>query len=503
MEGPVTHPELIAALRQDLRSAGYTVEGVEEVLGPVAAAALHREHTVPAFARLLGNSTPVAVLTWLFALGQDTERGVLDQALPTVGAAGLLELGLVRPGPEYLGGGWVAAAVDLRPYGEEERTWWVCSDLSELATGQPLEPHHVLGIGGASTTLATWTPRPRVARALDLGTGSGVQALHLSGHARDMVATDLSTRALAFARFNAALNEVELDLRQGSLLEPVAGEEFDLIVSNPPFVITPRDQNLPLYEYRDGGGQGDEIVAALVSGVRRHLAPGGIAQLLGNWETGPGQDWRDRIETWLEGTGLDAWVVQREVQDPAEYAETWARDGGHLPGRPGFTTLYSTWLADFARRDVERIGFGIITLHRPQTPRDPWREYLDHRGGVHDGLGGRILAGVLARSWLADHTDEEILEMAWRVARDVTEERIGRPGDPDPAVIQLRQGGGLGRVIRLGSASAAVVSACDGELTAGQIGHAVAALTGADVDEVRAEVIPALRRLIADGFVEG
>ncbi len=124
-----------------------------------------------------------------------------------------------------------------------------------------------------------------VARALDLGTGCGLQALHAARRAGAVVATDVSRRALAFARANAALAEVALDLRLGSLLEPVSGEEFDLVVSNPPFVITPRRPGAADgYTYRDGGRVGDDLVRDLVTGVGSVLAPGGVAQLLGNWE---------------------------------------------------------------------------------------------------------------------------------------------------------------------------------------------------------------------------
>src|SRR5690606_38627609 len=240
------------------------------------------------------------------------------------------------------------------------------SDLSEIATGEPLAPDHVLGIGGASTTLAAWTPRRPVRRALDVGTGSGVQALHLSLDADEVVVTDLSERALAYASFNAALNKVSWDIRRGSMLEPVAGETFDLIVSNPPFVITPRDGSVPLFEYRDAGGAGDAVVEDLVVGLGAHLEPGGVAQLIGNWEIPRGTTWRDRVGAWVQRGGVDAGVVQREVQDPAQYAETWTSDGGHHAGTGQFEAMYAAWLDDFASRDVEAVGFGIITLHKPQ-----------------------------------------------------------------------------------------------------------------------------------------
>src|SRR5690625_1938337 len=79
-------------------------------------------------------------------------------------------------------------------------------------------------------------------RALDLGNGSGIQALHLARHCQHVVGTDISARALEYARLNLALNDVDpqrIELRRVSMLEPVAGEQFDLIVSNPPFVISP------------------------------------------------------------------------------------------------------------------------------------------------------------------------------------------------------------------------------------------------------------------------
>ena len=117
------------------------------------------------------------------------------------------------------------------------------------------------------------------------------------------------------------------------MLEPVAGQEFDLIVSNPPFVITPRDPDMPTYEYRDGGGHGDSVVEHLVTHLGAHLAPGGIAQLLGNWEIVGDGAWTDRLGQWARRSGVDVWVVQRDVQDPAQYAETWARDGGHQAAR--------------------------------------------------------------------------------------------------------------------------------------------------------------------------
>ena len=487
---------LLADLRADLAEAGYDLAGVQRSLGARASAALQREQPLPALLATAELDDPAGVLVRLLVLGRPVPADALDRCLPRTRACGLVRLGLASQD-----GDQVRATCDLRPYGSDEEHWWVVSDVGETVTGRPLPPGHVLGIGGASTTLATWTPRPRVERALDLGTGCGVQTLHLAGHTAHRIATDLSGRALAFARLTLALNGIEADLRQGNLLEPVAGEQFDLIVSNPPFVITPRRPDVPVLEYRDGGQGGDALVAGLVAQVGDHLRPGGVAQLLANWELTAGEDWRDRVGGWLDGTGLDAWVVQRVEQDVAEYAETWVRDGGHRPGSTEFDQLYAAWLDDFATRGAQRVGFGVVTLQRPTVDREPWRDLADVRTPVASPMGPAVLRGLQARTWLAEHSDDELLEVAWSVAHDVTEERVGRPGAVDPQVIALRQGGGLGRVVRLDTLGAGLVGACDGELTARQLCAGLAVLTEVPAGQVEQQVLPLLRELVADGLL--
>lgn len=493
---PRVDAELVAALRIDLESAGYTVDGVASLLGPLASRALDREQPLPAQRVTAASDHPVATLVRLFALGDPVDAAEVAAALPTLGVLGATSLRLVRSE-----GDAVIAHCDLRPYADDTHGWWVASDLSELATGRPLDVDHVLGIGGASTTLASWTPRTPVNSALDIGTGCGVQALHLSTHAQDVTVTDVSDRALAYTRFNAALNGETWTVLAGSMLEPVAGGGFELVVSNPPFVITPRTGAVPLFEYRDGGRAGDDVVAHLVGAVGDVLVPGGVAQLLGNWEIAQGADWRERVRGWVEGTGLDAWVVQREVQDPAEYAEVWSRDGGHHPGTAEFDAMYAAWLDDFASRGVGSIGFGVITLQRPVGGRAPFVDLEELRGPLTGPVGDAVAAGLAARTWLAEHGEDELLSTPWRVADDVIEERAGRPGAADPSVIVLRQGGGLRRSLRLSTEGAAYLSVADGEVTPTQAVVAIAAVMDTDEDGVRAAVLETVRAGVRGGFL--
>jgi hypothetical protein len=487
---------LLPALRADLERAAYTVDGVRQVLGTVADAALHREQPLPADLATRGSRDPAAVLARCFALGMPVATAALDHALPALTTDGAIALGLVETSADE-----AKATCDLRPYADESHDWWVVSDQSEIALGGPLPPEHVLGVGPASTTVAQWAPRRRVSRALDLGTGCGVQALHLTTHCDQVVATDLSERALAFARFTVALAQLDVDLRQGSLLEPVAEERFDLVVSNPPFVITPRRPGVAPYEYRDAGLIGDALVERLVRGLVDHLEACGVALLIGNWEVRAGETWRDVWRRWLDGVGLDAWVVQRDEQDPAEYAELWAEDAGARSGTPGYEDLYAAWLADFAARGVERVGLGVVLLQKPSSPRPPWNHLTDHRGPVATAMGPVVDAGLRARTWLAEHDDDALLDVAWSCAPDVTEERHNRPGAGDPEVIQVRQGGGLGNVVRLDTAGAGLVGVCDGTLSARQALVAIATLLDQPESEVIASAIPLLRTLVADGLL--
>ncbi len=492
---PAADPRLLRALRTDLEAAGYTVDGVAAVLGPVAASALHREQRLPADLATRDGARALQVLLRLFALGFPVAWDDADRALPALRAAGAVRLGLARAE-----GADLRATCDLRPYADEGHQWWVASDLSELVTGRPLPEAYVLGVGSASTTLAEWTIRRPVGRALDLGIGSGVQTLHLATHCSAVIGSDVSERALRFAAFNATLNDIDVELRRGNLLEPVAGDQFDLVVSNPPFVITPRSPGVPHYEYRDAGLVGDQVVEALVRGVGAHLRPGGVAQFLGNWEIPSGADWRQRWTDWLEGIGLDAWVVQRDVQDPAQYAELWARDSGIVGAVAGFESLYAAWLADFAARNVEGIGFGVVTLQRPETERAPWADLEHLPSSVGPGVGHAVDRGLRARTAVAERREDYLLDTAWTWAPDVVEERHTRPQDGSAAIL-ARQEGGLRRRVPLDTVGAALFSVCDGTLPARAALRAIAELLERSDDEVARSALPALRQLVVDGLV--
>ena len=487
---PVPDPLRSAALAADLDAAALRSEPLRRLWGEEADDALARGMREPILRAIEGDTSALATLGRLLVLGMPQPLSAVAEALPRLTVEGLLALGLASADADT-----VTPTALLRPQSFVDTDgigeWWIASDLDEVALDGALPADHVLGVGGASRTLAEIVVPIEVDRALDLGTGCGIQALLVARRARTVIATDISARALAFAELNAQVNGVaNIEFRQGSMFDPVAGEAFDLIVSNPPFVITPRTDGVPAYEYRDGGLVGDALVEQFVRTVPGHLTPGGIAQLLGNWESRGGVA---RLEAWVPAD-LDLWVVEREQLSPLGYAELWIRDGGTTPRDPEFTPLLTAWLDDFAARGVTAVGFGYVLVRRGATGT-PLRRTERLEQPVSN-VGAAFATGLAAHDALAAGMPATLV-----VAADVTEARHLLPGNDDPSVIELRQGGGFRRTVGVDPALAGFVGACDGELTVVQIVAALADLFDVPLADLWAELEPRIQELLRDGIL--
>lgn len=548
---PKTEPALLARALADFEAASWTLDTLDVLLSAQARSALARDQRIPALVELEGRSDPASILTRLFVLGDEVNAEELESVLPTLGVEGAEELALVeKVGEESGAKGRSIALVDLRPYaviapdadaegGTRELNWWIASDRTSMQSGCALPADHVLGVGGASTSLLEMTIREPISSALDMGCGCGIQAMHLKTHANRVVATDLSPRACEYTRFNAALNGLDIEVREGSLFEPVAGEVFDLVVTNPPFVITPELlRGDGLFEYRDGGMRRDDLVRRVVREGPECLKSGGVLQMIGNWEifegVDPDAEWSKRLESWFEGLPVDAWVVQRDVLDTAQYVEMWlqdadpsdevgARDSNEWDSRehssperapqerglngPSLSEralgkrasreyAYRTWLADFDAAGVGGVGMGFIAMRK-------------HQGDEGEGVirfdlglaGARPRGEDVRRTLEALRLPEDLSGLRLVRADDVTEERHYVPGSADPMILILHQGAGLGRSIQVGTATSAIVGASDGELEVGQIVAAVALLTERDAAEVAQEVDEPLRELLRAGML--
>jgi methylase of polypeptide subunit release factors len=392
--------------------------------------------------------------------------------------------------------GQVCSTVELAPCAVDDTNWVIASDWSARRTGLPTASDHVLGVGGASTMLAQCTVRPSVESALDVGTGCGIQAFHLAGHCRRVVASDISGRCLDFAKFNAAMNGMTIELREGNLFAPVVDERFDLIVSNPPFVIgSPASGH---HDYRDFGGAGDAVCRELVTRAEEHLNEGGWCQLLANWEITDGEDWSAHPRGWVSETGADAWVIQREVQDPAQYVEMWLRDAGHQHDG-AYGPLYDEWLTTLEGRGVVGVGFGLVTLRWSQLV-DPVRRFQHVPQAWQQPVGAEIDRWFAVQSLLAAEP-AGILMRALRIGPDVTLEVHG--WGTDQQVTMLRRASGMCWSGPIDDFGAQLLATLDGVRPAAEAVLETAETFGIPPEEALSQSVPALGRLAEEGFVLG
>ncbi|MCW2494606.1 methyltransferase [Jatrophihabitans sp.] len=490
----ILDPEGLAALRGIL--ADFTTEAVHEVLGPIGRAAQERADVGGAL-RHLPHGDPQATLVRLFLLGVAVPRAEAELALGGLPDAALATLLHVEDDA-------VRATVELRPYAEADGAqWWVVSDFGSDVRPGPLADDHVLGIGGASLTLAQATIRRPVGRALDIGTGCGVQALHLSQHAGTVVGTDISRRALRLAATTAALSGVSWELRQGSLLDPVAGEQFELVVANPPFVVSPGlvagDGG---HDYRDSGLAGDEVCRALLTGIPDLLAPGGSASLLANWIIPDDGDWADRVGGWLAGRGCDAWVWQREVMEPGEYVSLWLRDSGESPGTVRWAQRYASWVDWFEANRIPAVGMGLVTLWRSEAAELIVCEEVPQP--VEQPAGAHLPQWLARQRWLAGTGDAELLDAALRTAPDLILARYDLHDEAgwSTARTELRLSHGMRWEVESDESIAALVGACTGAVPLRLPVQLLAAGLDLPVPDVAEAVLPVVRDLVSRGILE-
>jgi methylase of polypeptide subunit release factors len=336
---PLPDLEAAASLGEKLRALRYDERAIERLLGEDGAAADLGESVVYA-RRLPTDELGDAVRLLLLA------RPVRATAFAAAGELERLGLAtrdgaLLVPRARVVPTEGVYLAFDTFSRGEDDPPGWVAS------------------FSPTAYWLASLTPRRRVRRALDIGTGNGVHALLAARHADSVVATDVNPRALAFTRISAAVNGIEnVETRLGSLFEPVAGETFDLITCNAPYVISPERR----WQYRDAGFPGDELSRRVVTSAADHLADDGFASVLVSWLAESPDDPDEHVHRWLDGNGCDAWILGLSGSDPVDHAAGWNE---HLATEPeAYERVIDDWAGYFAELGARWITEGGVVLHR-------------------------------------------------------------------------------------------------------------------------------------------
>jgi len=202
---------------------------------------------------------------------------------------------------------------------------------------------------------------------------------------------------------------------------------------------------------------------------------------------------------WLAGLGWDAHIVQREVLDPFEYVELWLADAG-LAGSPAYRDRYAEWLDYFNHLGIEAVGLGWVTLRRTGA-QDPEMIIEDWPFGVEQPIAPALAAELSALDQLRSLDVAQRLQRHWRLVDDVVAETQGQPGAADPQHIVLRQQRGFRRAMTVDTELAAILGACDGELSLAQIVDTVAQLLDLDPDALRDRTLGRLAEVVVQGYL--
>ena len=448
------------ALRDVFISAGYRGDDARRLLKVETGLLLDSASLPIARRRVAAEQTPLAALVSVFLLGEPLEdpEGRLGPGAELLVAAGLAreEAGTLR------------RQVAVVPHDDV----LIASDDPHGAVGAAYIPE----VSRSSATLASLTVRRPVKRALDLGTGNGIQAVLASRHAGAVIATDVNERALAFAEFNCAFNGVDsVELRLGSFLEPVAGERFGLVVSNPPFAISPERDLI----FRDSGLGRDRVSEELLLSLPSVLEPGGFGSMTAAWIV-EGEDSSARPREWLQRAGCEGWVLYEEAVDALTSTVGWIGSAD--------AAALDRWLDYFARERIERVSFGVLVL-RPKRG-DGWtrsRRLPDELLPAGPHLE-RLFAG-------AGLTDAQLAAAPLMLAPDVDIEEVIRrsPEGWELAHAALKLTGGLQFETSVDESVLELVRNLDGR----PLESLLAAMTQAE----RAKVLAVARELLELGFL--
>jgi len=472
--------DAVAGLRGALDAAAYTAPAVRRALHADADMLASPQDVVVNDRRLAAAPPELATLIRLFVLELPVTADDADRALPGHGAEALVRLGLAVEED-----GLLRRSIRLIPH-----------DHLLIASDGPGTggANHVAGVQRPSAMLAALTVRRPVATALDVATGCGIQAILISPHAERVVATDVNERALAFAEFNAALNGVEnVEFRAGSFIEPAAGERFELVACNPPYVISPETALV----FRDSGLPGDTVSARLVAELPEHLEEGAFGTILVSWIAG--EDTTLRPRAWLEGHGCDAWIFHTATDDPLKAAAQWNRPLDVTPDE--LARHIDDWLAYYARLGIQAIAYGAIVLRR-RSGGGNWTRAVELPASRPAAASDHLLRLFAAQELLAATADDALLDLRLTLVERAYVDRTSRVESgtwtQTSAAIRLAEGIELG--VNLDRYGSALAGALDGSEPLRARVPALAAELGLPESELAAFAARLLHHLVEHGF---
>ena len=461
-----------------LDACGYNTDGLTNRIG---AARPPSEGEAPQMFEDSREISTFNVLVRLFLLGAPVDEQTVGDFLPDAIAAFCRDHGLVETRDGMTQGTIVIIPVEDLLFASDAFRLLGTEESNEFVL--PASTH-------SANFLRYLTLRNDVDDTLDLGCGCGIHALFAARHSKRVTATDISTRALDYTRFNALLNGIDnVECLEGSLFDPVANRRFDLIVTNPPFVIGPSEA----FVYRDNPMQLDEFCATLVREAPSCLADGGILQVLCEWVEIEGQAWTERIGGWIRG--CDAWILHAHPLTPSAYVQHRSTD---ISGEAVNTGSVSDWQAYFEDHRVRAVHPGLLVLRRRSGSN--WLHVQNLPGDVTVASGEAIASGIAAVDFLEACNDEALLEATLALTTELQAEHI--ESDDQPGMVLLRMTNGLGTETEIDGSVAAFLNLFSGKRTVGECIREFGALTEAELEHLTNDLLSIVRAFVSRGFLE-
>ncbi len=478
MKAPSVDRAVLARLTRHLNAIGFTEEGLRAISGRAPSADPWSFATDDGRA----DQSSLSVVAKLFCFGVPVERRLAETAFGSIALGELEHLGLAE-----IADGLLHPRCIIRPL----NGLLVTSDLPSASADV------VLGSVPASETLSKLTVRRPAARAFDLGTGCGVQALQMARHASQVVAVDINPHAIALAEFNAALNGLtNIDIREGSWFGPVENERFDTIACNPPYVISPDTS----FVYRDGGLTRDNVSRMVIKESARHLADGGFATVLCNWIHDG--DWAAALRPVIEETGCDALLLHYATVDPANYAMRWNVELKARDPR-AYDAAVRRWLDYFRNENISQIAFGGVILRRRDHAASHWIRALHMSDGPTGECSDHILRLFDAADFLESPRGRDLFAHRYTLVEGHTIDQALRYADGRYAVAPafFRLVPGLGLEAPVDARALEVLLECTSDRVLGDLIKATAADRGEPVEEVEKLIGETVRQLVERGFM--
>jgi SAM-dependent methyltransferase len=478
-------PEDSRRLRAYFEDAGYEETQIRKQLGAPELPARHLRNEPRLLDRTSDRSLLNVLLRWFWLGRAQTEAEVAD-LVPSSFLGMLLQSGLIRAE----GSVFTPAAMFL------------CTNKFLIAADHPSailrgDADLVLWPNPTSKFLARFTISRHSRATLDLGTGSGILSLCAAPFSDRVVATDLNERAVSFAQFNARVNGMEnIEVLSGDCFAPVEGRRFDLILSNPPFFITPKQD----YMFCENSMELDGLCRRLVKEAPDHLNEGGYLEMLCEWAQIKDQPWEERIAEWLHGSHCDAWVMKGLTQDPSEYAQHRIRET--MPNPENDARLYDGYMTYYRERGVEAIHGGLVVMRRRSGIN--WARIEEVPTNPSGNLGELILNTFAAQDWSLQMEDDATLlaikpKLSPHVRLEQVCEQVGGRWVPKTITMRLTSGFAFQNVLQ--PFVAEFLATCDGTRTSKEVIDVLAAAANAPSEIVMTECLAMIRKFVERGFM--